>query len=110
MSDDFSEGAVRLHTGEMTAEPVLLVVCAALRRLRDGGVNGMLAFADVVALARDSTFVLPYSSQLRASREGLVDEGGRMERGVAEVVRASASGVGYDVQVLDPVTGRSPAQ
>ncbi|TGB05593.1 hypothetical protein [Streptomyces sp. MZ04] len=108
MNDDSSEGTVRLHTGGVTAEPVLQVVSVALRRLREGGLNGMLAFADVVALARDDSFVLPHTSQARALGAGLVDENGRMERGIAEVVRASAAGEGYGVQVLDPITGQSP--
>ncbi|MFH8350578.1 hypothetical protein [Streptomyces sp. NPDC018045] len=91
------------------AEPVLQVVSLALRRLCEGGLNGMLAFADAVALSRDDAFVLPHTSQDRALEAGLVDENRHMERGIAEVVRASAAGEGYDVQVLDPVTGQPPA-
>ncbi|WP_372412817.1 hypothetical protein [Streptomyces luteireticuli] len=107
MNDDSLEGTVRLHTGGVTAEPVLQVVSFALRRLREGGLNGMLAFADLVALSRDDAFILPHTSRTRAFQEGLVDENGRMDRGIAEVVRASAEGEGYDVRVLDPVTGQS---
>ncbi|MEV7157250.1 hypothetical protein AB0N77_21925 [Streptomyces misionensis] len=107
MNDDLSEGTVPLHTGGVTSESVLEVVSFALRRLREGGLNGMLAFADVVALARDDAFSLPYTSQTRAFQAGLVDENGRMERGIAEVVRASAEGEGYNVRVLDPVSGQS---
>lgn len=109
MSDALSGSAVRLHTGTVASEPVLRVVSAALLRLLGGGVNGVLAFADVVALARDDAFVLPYSSRARAFGEGLVDESGHMERGTAEVVRASAAGEGYAVQALDPVTGQPRA-
>lgn len=109
MSDAPSETDVRLHTGAVAAEPVLQVVSAALQRLIGGGMNGVLAFADVVALARDDAFVLPYTSRIRAFGEGLIDENGRLERSTAEIVRASAAGEGYAVQVLDPVTGQ-PSQ
>ncbi|MFD3422135.1 hypothetical protein [Streptomyces decoyicus] len=109
MNDDSSGDVVRLHTGGETAEPVLQLVSLSLRRLREGGgPTGMLAFADVVALARDRAFVLPDTSQTRAYQAGLVDENGHMEPGVAEVVRASATGKGYGIRVLDPVTGQSP--
>ncbi|MFJ5635094.1 hypothetical protein ACIQF5_20955 [Streptomyces goshikiensis] len=109
MNDDSSADEVHLHTGNLTAEPVLRVVSLALRGLREGGLNGMLAFADVVALARDDTFVLPHTSQGRAFQAGLVDEDGRMEPGIAEVVRASAAGEGYDTRAIDPVTGQGEA-
>jgi hypothetical protein len=60
----------------------------------------------VVTRARDDAFVLPDTSRIRAGREGLIDEDGRRERGIAQIIRASAAGEGYGVQALDLVTGQ----
>jgi hypothetical protein len=97
---------VELHTGEQAAKPVMDVVAAALREIREADLPaGLLAWADLVALARDPSHRMDERSLDLAG--GLLEPGiPRLDPQVAAVIRASASGSGLDAAPIDPVTGQ----
>lgn len=102
---ELAEGTLVLHTGEHSAAPLITTVLAGIQALQRGGVPGLLALTDLLALARDPAHPMPSLSLRLCEETGLVADG-RLEPSLAAVVRASFRGSGLDTVFVHPLTGQ----